>query len=96
MWYIAALVMTAFLFLSTGYSAAQGQAKMTAEEQLEIVNLYAADLERLLKRCQLERADFQAQGMALSKRLAHTQAHPQEKAPASPLPPPQDAKGQGR
>lgn len=73
-----ALSLTLYM-ANTGH--AQSRGKLSAEEQLEIVNFYAADLERSLKRCQLERADFQAQGTHLARDLAASKAQAQGVAP---------------
>ena len=64
------------LWVSEGY--AQPRPVLTVEEQLEIVNFYAVDLERSLKRCQLERADLQAQGTRLKANLAAVKAQPSQ------------------
>ena len=67
-------VLLSFVLCMVDTGHAQSQAKLSAEDQLEIVNLYATDLERSLKRCQLERADFQAQGTRLARDLAAAKA----------------------
>ena len=61
---------------------AQSRVKLSVEEQLEIVNFYAADLERSLKRCQLERADFQAQGTNLARDIAAARAQAKTVTPS--------------
>ncbi len=73
-----------FLLLSISLlqpSWAEPRQQMTSQEQIEVLQFYIADLEQGLKRCKLERADFQAQGTSLARAQAAATSSKPESLP---------------